>query len=40
MLALPGRGAKMMGKLWLVDNALEEAEGLGWVRERLEVYDW
>jgi hypothetical protein len=29
-----------MGKLWRVDEALEGSEGLGWVRERLEAYDW
>jgi hypothetical protein len=29
-----------MSKLWQVDKALEGSEGLGWVRERLEVYDW
>jgi hypothetical protein len=23
-----------------VDEALEDSEGLGWVRERLEAYDW
>ena len=29
-----------MGKLWRVDNALEDSEGLRWVRERLAAYDW
>ncbi|HVE99833.1 MAG TPA: hypothetical protein VNA27_00635 [Rubrobacteraceae bacterium] len=29
-----------MGKLWRVDKALEGAEGLRWVRERLGAYDW
>jgi hypothetical protein len=29
-----------MGKLWRVDKALENSEGLGWVRERLGAYDW
>src|SRR5918998_5756911 len=29
-----------MGKLWRVDKALEDSEGLRWVRERLEAYDW
>ena len=29
-----------MGKLWQVDEALEDSEGLGWVRERLGAYDW
>jgi hypothetical protein len=28
------------GKLWRVDKALEDSEGLRWVRERLEAYDW
>jgi hypothetical protein len=39
-LAVSRRRARVMGKLWRVDKALEESEGLGWVRERLEVYDW
>lgn len=30
----------MIGKLWRVDNTLENAEGLRWVRERLGDYDW
>src|SRR3712207_64365 len=30
----------MMGKLWRVDKALEDSEGLRWVRERLGAYDW
>ena len=29
-----------MGKLWKVDKALEGSEGLRWVREQLEQYDW
>jgi hypothetical protein len=29
-----------MGKLWRVDKALKDSEGLGWVRERLGAYDW
>ena len=30
-----------MGKLWRVDKALENSEGLRWVRGRLEgAYDW
>jgi hypothetical protein len=29
-----------MGKLWQVDRALEDSEGLRWVREQLETYDW
>ncbi len=29
-----------MGKLWRVDKALENSEGLKWVRERLGAYDW
>ncbi len=29
-----------MGKLWRVDKALEDSEGLRWVRDRLEAYDW
>ena len=29
-----------MGKLWRVDKALENSEGLRWARERLEAYDW
>jgi len=29
-----------MGKLWRVDKALEDSEGLRWVRERLGAYDW
>jgi hypothetical protein len=28
-----------MGKLWRVDKALEDSEGLRWVRERLAAYD-
>jgi hypothetical protein len=29
-----------LGKLWRVDKALENSEGLGWLRERLGAYDW
>ena len=29
-----------MGKLWRVDKALENSEGLRWVRERLAAHDW
>jgi hypothetical protein len=29
-----------VGKLWRVDKALEDSEGLRWVRERLGAYDW
>ncbi len=29
-----------MGKLWRIDKAPENSEGLRWVRERLEAYDW
>ena len=29
-----------MGELWRVDEALQDSEGLGWVRERLAAYDW
>ena len=29
-----------MSKLWCVDKALEDSEGLGWVRQRLGAYDW
>jgi len=29
-----------MSKLWRVDKALEDSEGLGWVRDRLGAYDW
>jgi hypothetical protein len=35
-----GRVAGAMGKFWRVDRALEDSEGFGWVRERLEAYDW
>ena len=35
-----GRVAGAMGKFWRVDRALEGSEGLGWIRERLEAYDW
>ena len=30
----------MMGKTWRVDKTLEGCEGLRWVREWLEAYDW
>ena len=30
----------MMGNLWRVDKALEDSEGLRWIRERLGAYDW
>ena len=29
-----------MGEFWRVDEALQDSEGLGWVRERLGAYDW
>jgi hypothetical protein len=29
-----------MSKLWLVDETLENSEGLRWIREWLGVYDW
>ena len=29
-----------MGKFWRVDTALEDSEGLWWIRERLEAFDW
>jgi hypothetical protein len=29
-----------MGKLWRVDKALGDSEGLRWVREQLGAYDW
>ena len=29
-----------MGRFWRVDRALEDSEGLRWVRERLGAYDW
>ena len=29
-----------MTKFWRVDKALENSEGLRWIRERLEAYDW
>jgi hypothetical protein len=29
-----------MGRFWRVDEALEDSDGLGWVRERLGAYDW
>src|SRR5829696_9036753 len=30
----------IMGKLWRVDKALEDSEGLRWVRKQLEPYEW
>jgi hypothetical protein len=29
-----------VGKLWRVDKALEDSQGLRWVREQLGAYDW
>jgi hypothetical protein len=29
-----------MGRFWRVDRVLEGSDGLGWIRERLEAYDW
>jgi hypothetical protein len=29
-----------MSRFWRVDKALEDSEGLGWIRERLGAYDW
>jgi hypothetical protein len=29
-----------MSRFWRVDRALEDSEGLGWIRERLGAYDW
>ena len=29
-----------MGKLWRVDENLENSEGLKWIRERVGAYDW
>jgi len=29
-----------MDRVWRVDKALEGSEGLWWIRERLEAYDW
>src|SRR5215210_7473942 len=29
-----------MGKLWRVDKALEDSEGLRWIRERIGAFDW
>jgi hypothetical protein len=29
-----------MGKLWRVDTALNDSEGLRWARRHLELYDW
>jgi hypothetical protein len=29
-----------MDRFWRVDKALEDADGLGWIRERLGAFDW
>lgn len=29
-----------MSRFWWVDKALEDSEGLRWIRERLGAYDW
>jgi hypothetical protein len=29
-----------MSRFWRVDKALADSEGLRWIRERLEAYDW
>jgi hypothetical protein len=29
-----------MSRIWRVDKALADSEGLRWIRERLEAYDW
>jgi hypothetical protein len=34
------RVVRAMSRFWWVDKALEDSEGLRWVRERLEAYDW
>jgi hypothetical protein len=39
-LVVPVRVATVMSKLWRVDKALKDSEGLRWVRERLAAYDW
>ena len=31
---------RVMSRFWRVDKALEDSEGLGWIRERLGAYDW
>ncbi len=31
---------RAMSRFWQVDKALEDSEGLGWIRERLGAYDW
>ncbi len=31
---------RAMSRFWRVDKALEDSEGLGWIRERLGAYDW
>src|ERR687889_2715354 len=34
-------GSKVdMSRFWRVDKALEDSEGLRWIRERLGAYDW
>jgi hypothetical protein len=38
-LAVTEREARVMGKLWRVDETLENSEGLRWIRERLGAYD-
>src|SRR5918995_5545223 len=35
-----GRVARAMSKFWRVDTALEDSEGLWWIRKRLEAFDW
>lgn len=39
-MALTEREARVTGKLWRVDETLENSEGLRWIRERLGAYDW
>jgi hypothetical protein len=29
-----------MSRFWRVDKALEDSDGLAWIRERLGAYDW
>jgi hypothetical protein len=29
-----------MGSFWRMERAIEESEGLAWIRERLAAYDW
>src|SRR4051794_10957394 len=38
--AVPARETMAAGKLWRVDKALKDSEGLSWVRAQLETYDW